>query len=96
MLSLTAVHVRGVDNRAADAISSVFSFVRRHVTGNPSESGHYTAVGTGCSVDLGHQEEMVSNLVDASIAPTTKRVYMSGQRKYLAFVRIEHVCLWHI
>ena len=52
---------------------------------NPSESGHYTAVGTGCSVDLGHLEEMVSSLVNASIAPTTKRVYMPGQRKYLAF-----------
>lgn len=36
-------------------------------------------------MDLGHLEEMVSSLVDASIAPTTKRVYMSGQRKYLAF-----------
>ena len=36
-------------------------------------------------MDLGYLEEMVSSLVDASIAPTSKRVYMSGQRKYLAF-----------
>ena len=36
-------------------------------------------------MDIGHLEEMVSSLVDASIAPTTKRVYMSGQRKYLAY-----------
>ena len=36
-------------------------------------------------MDLGHLEEMVSSLVDASIAPTTKTVYMSGQRKYLDF-----------
>ena len=49
-----------------------FSFVSAGVSQeNPSESGHYTAVGTGCSVDLGHLEEMVSSLVDASIAPTT-------------------------
>ena len=47
------------------------------------------AVGTECSVDLGHLEEMVSSLVDASIAPTTKRVYMSGQRKYLESIQCQ-------
>ena len=52
---------------------------------DPSKSEHGREIGIGCAMDLRHLEELVGQLVESSIAPSTKRVYLSGQRRYLAF-----------
>ena len=31
--------------------------------------------------------EMVSRLVEASVAPSTRKTYLSGQRRYLSFCK---------
>ena len=36
-------------------------------------------------MDIGHLEGLVRDFIDASIAPSTARVYASGQRRYLSF-----------
>jgi len=38
-------------------------------------------------LDLQHLEGLVRDLVKASIAPSTARVYATGQRRYLSFCR---------
>ena len=38
-------------------------------------------------MDVGRLEEMVGDLINASIAPSTVRVYATGQRRYLRFCR---------
>ena len=41
--------------------------------------------GPAVALDVGHLEELAGELVEASVAPSTARVYASGQRRFLAF-----------
>ncbi len=38
-------------------------------------------------MDIGRLEEMVGSFIDSSVAPSTARVYATGQRRYLAFCK---------
>ena len=53
----------------------------------PGTSGAGRETGTPGTVDIAHLEEVARDLLDASIAPSTARVYATGQRRYLSFCR---------
>ena len=38
-------------------------------------------------MDVGYLEEVVGRLVEASVAPSTRKTYLSGQRKYFSFCK---------
>ena len=39
------------------------------------------------ALDIGYLEEVVSRLVEASVAPSTRKTYLSGQRRYFSFCK---------
>ena len=49
-----------------------------------------TSVGSGekfsagKALDVGYMEEVVSRLVEASMAPLTRKTYLSGQMRYFS------------
>ena len=49
------------------------------------EPGSGEKFGAGKALDVGYLEEVVGRLVEASVAPSTRKTYLSGQRKYFSF-----------
>ena len=43
--------------------------------------------GAGKALDVGYLEEVVSRLVEASVAPSMRKTYLSGQKRYFNFAR---------
>ena len=52
---------------------------------DPSRIGG--SVGDSGALDIGRLEKLVRDFVNASIAPSTSRVYETGQRRYIAFCK---------
>ena len=78
-LEAKAAHILGVDNRLADAISrNQWQSKSRGVGEPPSKAG---------ALNIRHLERLVKSIVDASLSPSTKKVYLSGQRLYLDYCR---------
>jgi len=53
--------------------------------GISSPKGPCDTAGGAAKLDIRHLEGLVRDFIDASIAPSTARVYASGQRRYLSF-----------
>ena len=51
------------------------------------EPGGGEKFGAGKALDVGYLEEVVSRLVEASVAPSMRKTYLSGQKRYFSFVR---------
>ena len=43
-------------------------------------------------MDVGYLEEVVGRLVEASVAPSTRKTYLSGQNKYFSFCKGVQLC----
>ncbi len=90
-MCLTAVHVPGVENKVADAVSrnKLDAFFSSPSSGCPSTAvvpaGSCGGVGGAEKLEYQRLDKLVGEFIDASIAPSTKRVYASGQRRYLSF-----------
>lgn len=87
-LSLAATHISGVENRAADCIScnnldEFFSFYPQAqcqpVSVPPGLVRQLILPKERQAVDLQRLESLARELVSGSLAPSTKRVYTSGQ-----------------
>ena len=50
------------------------------------EPGSGEWFGAGKALDIGYLEEVVSRFVEASVAPSTRKTYLLGQRDILVFV----------
>ena len=50
------------------------------------ESGSGKKFGVEKALDVRYLEEVVSRFVEAPVAPSTRRTYLLGQRRYLIFV----------
>ena len=84
-LSLTAAHIPGKENRVADDISrnNLASFFCSCPTGTlraiPGAKGPGGAAGYKQALNIRRLEELARDLVEGTLAPSTKRVYKSGQ-----------------
>ncbi len=87
------MHVLGVENRAADSIPRnkfhlFFDLIPQAPSGTlPSADGTNPTSRDRHSLDLQHLEGLARDLINESLAPSTKRVYAAGQRRYLDFCR---------
>ena len=90
--SLSAMHVLGIQNEAADSISrnNLNKFFHLNPQAQPQPSQiPADLVGRPPSnrkpLDRTHLEGLVRDLVTESLAPSTRRMYASGQKRYLSF-----------
>ena len=56
-----------------------------HIGAVEPESGE--KFGAGKALEVRYLEEIVSRLVEASVAPSTRKTYLSGQRRYFSFCK---------
>ena len=89
---LTARHVPGVENGAADSISRNNNFAlvfQSSSTGPPRTRSCSEGISASpdhrLSLDLQRLGGLAGDLVNYSLVPSTKQVYATGQRRYLDF-----------
>ena len=51
--------------------------------------------GARKALDVGYLEEVVSRLVEASVVPSTRKTYLSGQRRYFSFCKGFSYLIYH-
>ncbi len=89
IFKLSAEHVPGVVNTVADALSRKRgSCIHCCVTDSGDSSANTHTSTTSCrqaELELQGLDNVVCRLFENEIAQSTRRVYESGQRRYLAF-----------
>lgn len=90
-LILSACHVPGVENGVALIFQS--SSTGTSGTGSCSK-GTSSTPGNRHSLDIQRLEGLARDLVNEPLAPSTKRVYTTGQKRYLDFCSAGHLTLF--